>query len=90
MKIINKEEVTKALKKMENNREADSGVILSETWKALQKKGVEILLKVVNSIFEAKRMARSCQLSTLISIFKKNATFKIVITAGNPTDVAKN
>ena len=68
---INREGVEVALKGMKNGKAMGSDGILVEVWTSLVEEGVDMLLDLLQKIFEQEKMPEEWRVCVIVSIFKE-------------------
>ncbi len=75
---INREEVEEALKGMKNGKVMGPDRIPVEVWKSLGEEGADMLLDLLQKIFEQEKMPEEWRDSVIVPIFKEKGTSRIV------------
>ena len=71
MSTINREEVEVALKGMKHGKAMGPDGIPVEVWKSLGEEGVDMLLDLLQKIFEQEKMPEEWRDSVIVLIFKE-------------------
>ena len=75
---VNRKEVDVAFKGMKHGKAMGPDGIQVEVWKSLGEEGVDMLLDLLQKIFEQEKMPEEWRDSVIVPIFKERGIYRIV------------